>query len=282
MNKEARTAIAWNTLEIIKAGQYKNAHQQTVDISADMQYAIDNSKHYKPEDFEAVFIERDKLLADLNYVPIVEVTTESTFDATRRLVVEEGLEQVCCLNFASAKNPGGGFLGGAQAQEESLSRSSGLYACIEPHKKMYSTNRAFRSCLYTDNMIYSPLVPVFRNEQGALLDKHYLVSVLTVPAVNAGVVRDNEPENAGKIAPVMLSRMEKLLSVAIVQKQTTLVLGAWGCGVFRNNVADVARWFGQQLQSDTFKHAFSRIVFAVYDTSKTKNTIDIFRANLPY
>ena len=144
-----------------------------------------------------------------------------------------GETRVLALNFASAKNPGGGFLKGSQAQEESLARASGLYACINPIQTGYEANRRNASCLYTDHMIYSPDVPVFRDDDDLLLDHPYLVSFLTAPAVNAGEVRLKEP---GNVVPDRggdaVGRMEKVLSLAVVHGHEVLVLGAWGCGVF--------------------------------------------------
>nr|WP_255373612.1 TIGR02452 family protein [Chitinophaga sp. CF118] len=208
---------------------------------------------------------------------IIEVTDESTFAATRRLVVTEGIKNVCCLNFASARNPGGGFLKGADSQEETLSRASGLYASLITKMEMYQINRDHDSCLYTDHMIYSPQVPVFRDDNDQLLDEHYCVSIITTPAVNAGAIKMNEPHRVDYIPTVMFNRIEKLLSLAIVQGQTTLVLGAWGCGVFRNDTKDVAAWFAQHLQSELFSKAFSRVVFAIYSPSEKKETLNIFR-----
>jgi uncharacterized protein (TIGR02452 family) len=64
----------------------------------------------------------------------------------------------------------------------------------------------------------------------------------------------------------MLRRMEKLLSIAVVHGHAALVLGAWGCGVFRNDPASVARWFHYHLfENDTFRNAFDTVVFAVLD-----------------
>src|SRR6185437_10556724 len=108
-----------------------------------------------------------------------------------RLLRDEGADRVLALNFASARHPGGGFLKGSQAQEESLARASGLYACIAPLRGMYDANHRFRSCLYTDHLIYSPDVPVFRADNDSLLDHPYPVSFVTAPAVNAGAVRTN-------------------------------------------------------------------------------------------
>jgi uncharacterized protein (TIGR02452 family) len=262
MNREARVRIAQETLDIMASGHYTNRRNNLVDISTDLKYAVDNTIHYKPEDFEKK-----------HYTPqacSIEVTSESTFAATRRLVATE--ENVCCLNFASAKNPGGGFINGAHSQEETLSRASGLYACQINKMEMYKINRAHDSCLYTNHMLFSPLVPVFRDDDDNLLDEHYRVSIITAPAVNAGALKMEEMDY---LPTVMYERIEKLLQLAVAEKQTTLVLGAWGCGVFRNDPKDMAKWFAQHLQSEQFNKAFKRVVFAIY---KSPDTLKAFEA----
>ena len=145
----------------------------------------------------------------------------------------------------------------------------GPYACIAPFQVMYEANRQFPSCLYTDHLIYSPDVPVFRDDNDDLLEEPYPLSFITAPAVNAGVVRWKEPDNARQIKPVMLRRMENLLAVGVKHGHDTLVLAAWGCGVFANNPEEVACWFAQHLtRSGLFRDAFRKIVFAVLDRSQ--------------
>lgn len=66
-------------------------------------------------------------------------------------------------------------------------------------------------------MIYSPLVPVIRDDNDELLDRLFMVSIITVPAVNAGAVRQKgKQEEIGLIESTMLARTEKLLSVAVI------------------------------------------------------------------
>jgi uncharacterized protein (TIGR02452 family) len=123
-------------------------------------------------------------------------------------------------------------------------------------------------------MIYSPRVPVIRDDDGVLLDEPYCASFLTAPAVNAGTVRRNEPHNVDKIAPTNIERMEKLLSVAVVHGHDTLILGAWGCGVSRNDPADVARWFYDHLvDNPIFQGRFKKVVFAITDWSDERRFI---------
>src|SRR6185436_13377518 len=85
----------------------------------------------------------------------IEVNNETTFQALARLSTTT-TGHLACLNFASAKNPGGGFLNGAIAQEEALAAASGLYPCLLKVPDYYSRNRANRSTLYLDLIIFSP------------------------------------------------------------------------------------------------------------------------------
>ena len=229
---------------------------------------MSGSVHYKPTDFDEVFALRDRIMAGRGVQPPIkfEVVNETTLSAARRLAEADDNAHPLALNFASAKNPGGGLLKGSQAQEESLARASGLYPCIAQMQAMYDANRRFRSCLYTDNMIYSPGLPVFRDDRDQLLEAPYLVSFVTAPAVNAGVVRRRGTENVARIEDVMRGRIEKVLSLAVIHHHETLILGAWGCGVFKNNPRDVAQWCRDHLTGNgLFSRGFKKVVFAVLD-----------------
>ncbi len=270
MEKKRRInkSIAEETLQIMKQGYFYNSLEEKIDISKSMELAINKTVCYSPEMSDALLIEswNAKNISEFN------VTNESTFDCVRRLV-KEGEENVLCLNFASARNPGGGFLGGSQAQEESLARASGLYPTLTKCEEYYQTNRKMKSCFYTDYMIYSPKVPMFKKEKGDNLDQALAVSIITAPAVNTGVVQQREPERIGEIELVMKRRIAKVLAISANHGHRVLVLGAWGCGVFRNDPEKMAVYFKEVIESK-FKNHFQKIIFAIY--SKNERFINPF------
>jgi putative RNA 2'-phosphotransferase len=196
----------------------------------------------------------------------VSVTGETTIEALVRLAQLDG--HLGCLNFASAKRPGGGFLGGAQAQEESLARASGLYPCLQTQPDYYSRNKAFGSALYLDTVLYSPNVPFFRDDNGGWFDAPVLASVITAAAPNVSALKESRKYDAEDVAEVLQNRSEFVLAIAAHHKIDRLVLGAWGAGVFGNDPAQVARIFAELLRGP-FAGVFVEVVFAVLGTRET-------------
>jgi uncharacterized protein (TIGR02452 family) len=116
--------------------------------------------------------------------------------------------------------------------------------------------------LRTDRVIYSPAVPVFRDDKGILLDEPYTTTFLTAAAPNAGAIRRNQPAEARDIPAVLARLAERVLQVAAAHGHRTLVLGAWGCGVFRNDPSAVADAFAGALRE---VGQFDRVIFAIRD-----------------
>jgi uncharacterized protein (TIGR02452 family) len=263
--------MARETVAILQAGEYRSPDGRSVSIAEPLREAREGTRLYRTTDFPAGLPLPTSEAHDTRLV----VTNESTLAAARRLAADDP----CCLNFASAKHPGGGFLTGARAQEESLARSSGLYACIGPVQEMYQHNRWLSTCLYSDYMIYSPRVPVIRDDAGTLLEVPYRASFITSPAVNVGALRRDE---ISAVEGVMRQRTARVLWVARQHGHSTLVLGAWGCGVFRNDPAMIARLFAEQLgPGGRFHGVFGQVVFAVLDFSESQGTLGAFRARFP-
>ncbi len=188
--------------------------------------------------------------------------------------------EVAALNFASARNPGGGFLGGALAQEESIAAASSLYSCqTEPeiYKNFYRFHETHLTPLYSNRLIFSPGVPVLRSSASELLPKPYLLTILTCAAVNAGYAKQKhlDPE---QVSQEMEVRIRHVLAACALTHQSTLVLGAFGCGVFQNDARFVAECFVGLLSTE-FKDVFQHITFAIPGGEKSPN-FRAFRAQL--
>ncbi|MFJ8648760.1 TIGR02452 family protein [Streptomyces sp. NPDC093546] len=262
--------IAKQTEEIVAAGRYYAPGGREVSLEPALAAALAGTRMYGPEPVPVT--------PGTDRTTRFEATGESSLEAARRLVDAAPDRPVAVLNFASARNPGGGYLNGAQAQEEALCRASALHATLLRAPEYYDHHRADRSPFYTDRVIHSPAVPVFRDDRGRLLDSPFTVGFLTSPAPNAGVVLSRTPEEAGRIPAALASRAERVLETAVAGGYRRLVLGAWGCGVFRNDPARVAEAFRALLAGEgRFAGHFEEVVFAVLDRTAKGATLGAFR-----
>jgi uncharacterized protein (TIGR02452 family) len=271
ISKIGKVQLAKETVKIQQRGEYTAPSGRVVSVQKLQKAAVAGARLYTPEDYEELLEAVTKTEPpNPNIETKFSVISASTLEAGAAL--RERYERVACLNFASAKNPGGGFLGGAEAQEESLARVSGLYTTLTPFKEgYYDYHRTLRTCLYSDRVIYSPDVPVFAGEDGVWLENPWTVSFITSAAVNAGAVAKNEPDKLPLLRATMVARTRMVLAVAAVQKNEALVLGAWGCGVFRNDPEMIAQIFAEVLAEPLFANRFAEIVFAIYNPKGEKD-----------
>lgn len=250
--------IAQENERYVAEGGYRGPGGQWVDLAAGVTAAAGGTALFGPEPVPVPAVAPGPGAA-------CTVTGEDSLGAARRLAAAGG-GPVAVLNFASARNPGGGYLNGAQAQEEALCRASALHTCLLRAPGFYAHHRAHRDPLYTHRVIHSPAVPVFRDPRGALLDTPWTAGFLTSPAPNAGVVARTAPERLPDVGPALDARAERVLEVAVAQGYRRLVLGAWGCGVFRNDPARVAAAFAVLLRpGGRFAAAVDEVVFAVLE-----------------
>ncbi|GHI98704.1 TIGR02452 family protein [Streptomyces olivaceus] len=261
--------IAQQTEQIVAAGSYRAPDGREVPVGAAVERAREGTRMHGPES-----------VAPGPYAAVrtvFEVTGESSLEAARRLGGE-----VAVLNFASARNPGGGYLNGAQAQEEALCRASALYTCLLRAREFYDHHRAHRDPFYTDRVIHSPGVPVFRDDRGSLLDEPYTAGFLTSAAPNAGVVLRTAPQRASALPAALTARAERVLETAAAHGYRRLVLGAWGCGVFRNDPAQVAGAFRTLLgPGGRFAGAFERVAFGILDRTPRGTVREAFARAFP-
>lgn len=188
-------------------------------------------------------------------------TTEALF-RIKGLVLDK---RVTILNFASFKNPGGKFLEGSSAQEESLCHYSTLYNVLVEKQDFYAQNKkALNKGLYMNRILYTPDILFFDEEDIVEAD------VITCAAPNWGAyyrnsfTGNNLKELESKNRSILSSRMEAIREIALENKTDVLILGAWGCGVFKQNPYIVSELF-----NEIFKNSgIFRIVYAVPDLEK--------------
>jgi len=269
-----RASLAKQTVDLVATGSYELPDGRRVEIRNQISDSLAKTELIRPTEFDSL-VQPEAARTSTQF----DVRNETTLSAAERLVVERQLDNVLCLNFASAKNPGGGYLGGSQAQEESLARSSALVKTLESKWEYYEFHRSCGTAMYSDHMIHSPNVPVFRSDDAALLSQPYLLSMVTSPAVNAGAVLKNEPSRGAEIETTMDTRIDKLLKLAAARNYQHLILGAWGCGVFRNEPGLIAKLFAEALQEGgTYAGRFETVSFAVLDHVDKVTIIGPFRA----
>jgi uncharacterized protein (TIGR02452 family) len=259
--------MATETMTIMETGRYRSPGGRDVRIADDVAAAVAGTRLYLPREELPPPGHRS------SGVPAIEVTNETCLSAARRLGPD-----TACLVFASAKNPGGGFLNGAQAQEESIARSSALYPCQTAAREFYDFHRRQGDLRYSDRVIYSPRVPVFRADDGGLIDEPFPVSFLTAAAPNIGAMPVGQRSSAADVAVVLSARAERVLAVAAAHGHRKLVLGAWGCGVFGNDPDVVATAFADRLTRAS--GYFDHVVFAVLDHRRGVPTYAAFTRHL--
>ena len=252
--RDRAAALGREAVAICAAGRYQPADGPEVGIADDVADAIAGTVSYAPN--AALPRPRARL-------PVSRTWAEPTSTLTAARALAGTGRRVAALNFASATNPGGGFLTGARAQEESLCRSSALWPCLDG-SPMYAHHRRRGGGMYDAWVIYSPDVPVFRGDDGALLAAPFRIDFLTSPAVNAGVVRKHDPDAGPAIRRAMTERVARVLDVAAAHEVDALVLGAWGCGVFGNDPDEIAALFAAGLAERP--GVFAEVAFAVLDT----------------
>lgn len=258
--------IIEGTLEIIKKREYELDGERIClprkDYGQVEVFSPDAGRELLDWDIAEVF--QDKVCK-------ITIINADSYQAAR------GMENPFVMNFANAHTPGGGFLLGANAQEEALCRCSTLYESISSKKasEMYHYNNTHLSNVESDYMLLSPAVCVFRNEKFELLKEPVEMAVVTIPAPNrfgAAMFASGKT-----IEETMLRRIRIMLRIAAKKGYRNLVLGAWGCGAFGNKPEDVSGFFRKVLVEEAYGRCFDEVCFAVYGKTDGRN-IQAFRA----
>ncbi len=208
----------------------------------------------------------------------VKVTKNRTMEAAQGY----SDKKICILNFASARNPGGGVTKGAQAQEECLCRISTLYPCLSVSKNMdrfYKPHQQLDS-LYNSDMIYTPGVTVFKSDSASpiTLDQRDWLNVDVVTCAAPNISRYKGRLKSSDIQKIFEERFERVILAALGYCCEVLVLGAFGCGAFGNSPSVVAAAAYKVMEK--YRYCFETVEFAIYCKPGDESNYRVFRAGL--
>lgn len=222
--------------------------------------------------------------------PRITVTRERTLECAARLHREDPARKIAVLNFASATHPGGGVVRGANAQEECLCRCTTLYPALKGANAAPFYTLSHGSALHTDACLYTPGVLAVKTDtdlpERLPESEFFAFDVVSCSAPNLRPQPANAM-NPGDIDPAHIAdndllelhvrRWRQILRAA-AGRNDVLVLGAFGCGAFRNPPALVADAFQELLRRDPLlAAAFKEIVFAVYCPPQDDTNYRVFR-----
>ena len=270
--RPVRAKVFQSTLQIVVNGRYRTT--SGVKIELDKFY---NDKALQ----DNVFCEREISLKDPQkiFVTNIQVVNQDCLAYAKSLLDQDSADDLCVLNMASAKNPGGGVYGGAGAQEEYLFRCSDYYRFLFqyadpasfdcekvygiPHnpRHSYPLKRNFGG-------VYSHSVTIFRNTEAngyALLETPWKVNFVAVAANNIRRYMNGRTTIPDKFIPSTLSLIRTILRIAYNNGQRRLVLGAFGCGAFANPPGHMAQLFKQVFEEPEFQGLFREIHFAIIE-----------------
>ena len=200
-------------------------------------------------------------------------------------------KKVCVLNFASATNPGGGVTRGSTAQEECLCRCSTLFAALDSSEMwagFYTPHRRARDPLHNDDCIYTPGVVVFKSDTDEPRQQPermwYTVDVLTCAAPNLRERPGNDmnPGDGNKAIDISRDelqrlhekRLRRIADIAVENGAEVLILGAFGCGAFRNPPEVVAQ--AVKTVVEEYRYCFKTIEMAVYCSPRDDTNYRVF------
>lgn len=188
--------------------------------------------------------------------PRFESTNVSVERVDAAKAVTDAKGRACVLDFASYRYPGGGYVNGGWSQEEELCSQSSLYPVLDGlQDEFYIPNRQTRRGeLYTDRALY--LSDVVFTTGGAMKKRDVLVCS---PVNRRFALQNHRSEPECDID--MVHRVHTVMHIAAANEVDSLVLGAFGCGLFGNDPTKVAILFRDWLAAHPGQ--FQNVVFAI-------------------
>ena len=275
--RPVRADVFKSTLKIAKCGKYISSSGNTI--------ALDEVWNKEPL-HDNVFYEKEIPMKDdgQKYDTKIVVVNKDCLAFAHELHTQDSTDDLCVLNMASARNPGGGVYNGAGAQEEYLFRCSDYFRFLFQYAdpKSFDCEKEYGIPHHSTHTyplkknfggVYSHGVTIFRDVEAkgyALLDQPWQANFVAVAANNLRRYMNGQTMIPDKFIPSTLNLIRTILRIAYNNGQRRLVLGAFGCGAFANPPGHMAQLFKQVFEEPEFKGVFREIYFAIIEDHNSK------------
>ena len=265
--RKLRVKVFENTVKVVKQGWYVTEKGNRHEFGFD-QPLVAATRYYDREfTVDAIPARHKHTVIDLDNIDCLKAA---------RMMVEMG-EKPVVLNIANRRNPGGGVMKGADAQEETLSRRTNLFRSlyqfapyagqygVTPSRHQYPLDRNFGG-------IYSPGITVFRDTEQkgyALLEEPFKIAVVSVAGMNRPDLTPSGMIAEWYVEPIK-NKIRTIFRIALANGHDAVILGALGCGAFRNPPRHVARLFYEVMEEEEFKNKFKSLYFAILEDHNSR------------
>lgn len=271
--KELRAQEYRSTIEIVNQGYYttEDGKRVTFPTITRMEH---ETKFYKNE------FRVDNIPTNEEETKIIVRNVDCLEEGVR--LCREGYNPAI-LNMASRRHPGGGVMLGAGAQEESLFRRTNLFRSLYQFTeyfinhvwyKKYITPVSTGECYPLDRNfggIYTPGALLFREDEQhgyKLMESPECLSFISVAGMNRPKIKD-ATHIADDLIEGTKNKMRTILRIGLRHGHDSLVLGALGCGAYRNPPSHIAKLFHEVFEEPEFKNKYRLISFAILDDHNT-------------
>ena len=220
--------------------------------------------------------------------PTVDFLNQDAIDVALDLLSTGKALRPLVLNLADDLFAGGCVNQGSGAQEESLFRRTNYFQTLEQDDALYP--------IEDGEAVYSPEVTILKSseETGWQLypvDQRPVLAFVACPGLKypEWIVGENgEYQLTSEDVQILKEKIGVIIQVAAQYKHDAIVLGALGCGAWRNPIKHVAEIFKSVL--DAYEGLVPYVVFAILSTTddhynivrsrenhSKKSTCEIFR-----
>lgn len=277
--KDLRIKVFHNTVELVNTGFYYSEDNERIEFD-DIEEMSIGTRFYE-NSFEV-----QNIIQNTELTTIEVVNADCMYEGIRLLNLGYN---PAILNMASRHNPGGGVTTGAGAQEETIFRRTNIFRSLyqfAPYAEQYNVKQSKLQYPMDKNFggIYSPKVTIFREDERngyKLINHPKKLAFISVAGVNRPSLNRNGMIEDFVVEQIK-NKMRTILRIGLIHSHDALVLGALGCGAFRNPPKHIACLFDEVIKEKEFANKYKYIVFAILEDHNSYKRHNLEGNYLPF